>query len=111
MHNTRACQACVPEALAITASSDVGRLTDILYGVDFEVRQIDIPHSTFNKSLCLNLGAFCSSPDSDLIFFLDADILLEQSALSDCLDSLVENSFVVLSQVEEISLRTKPNNE
>lgn len=63
------------------------------------LRIININERRFNKSRALNIGAFYAK--SNKLFFLDADIILEDNFLEKAIKSLGENSFVTIREVRE----------
>jgi len=100
-HNVAAFDSCCSEVIIVNVGGDSRRLRQLSRAVDFKFKQIDLPCHDFNKALSLNIGSFFSRADSEWLFFLDADILLDREVLEDCVNSLADGSFINILRVNE----------
>jgi predicted glycosyltransferase involved in capsule biosynthesis len=103
--------ACCSEVLVINAGGDASRLRDLLHNISHKVRQIDIPCQYFNKSLCLNIGAFCSNDNAEYIVNLDADVLIDDAVYYKCLESITEGCYVNISRLHETGSDMQPSHK
>jgi hypothetical protein len=80
-------------------------------GCDGHVRVVEVPNTPyFHKARALNLGA--ASTARDLLFFCDADILLEPEVLEGLVEKLMQraDSFATLKGVRETELNARGGN-
>lgn len=71
------------------------------------IRTVNIKQRNFNKCKAMNIGAFHAK--SDKLFFLDADIILNDDFLDTAIELLCNNNFVTIKQVKES--KSRPANE
>jgi glycosyltransferase involved in cell wall biosynthesis len=64
-----------------------------------KLRVISLPVQEFNKALALNVGTYLSR--GEFVFFLDADIVLNRSFLSQALHKVQNTRFITVKHVEE----------
>ncbi len=66
---------CGAEVIVVNCGGDADELSDLTRQQPVTVRHLHVPNTAFSRSLANNLGALYSS--EDLLFFLDADIIIK----------------------------------
>lgn len=95
------------EVVIVNAGGDVSDLAALLQRTRVSnVRGVSLPGATFNRSLCLNVGALLSR--GDFLFFLDADIVLTSDIFSEASGPLESSSrFVAVGRILESKPRKR----
>ena len=87
--------------LLVNGGGDCEELHRILARADVpNCCPIDMPDAEFNKCCSLNVGVACS--DTEDVFLLDADVILDPMAVSEAREALVPGTFVTLRKAEEL---------
>lgn len=88
------------EVLVINVGGNLRKLTTLFASIEDPIlRLIDLPSDSFNKSLALNIAAFCSTREN--IFMVDADVILNADVLCEMQDTLSAGTFVTIRTVIE----------
>jgi hypothetical protein len=89
------------ETIVMNVGGDVNRLLDMLVDADVpNVTVIDLPGATFSRALGLNIGAQASA--GEMLFFMDADIILRSDIFADALGVLrSRDCFVAVQDIYE----------
>lgn len=89
------------EIIIVNGGGNLFALTALLAEIGApNLRVIDLPGETFNKARALNLGAFCCR--GDIIFMIDADIIISSAMLDKSLALLDPKNFVTIRSVIEV---------
>jgi glycosyltransferase involved in cell wall biosynthesis len=102
------------EIVVVNAGGDYEALTALAKTAGMSnVRCIDLPGAAFNRSLCANIGALVSR--GEIVFLLDADIVLNSDVLAEacqCLENgarYVTISHILESHVESVNKPDDPD--
>jgi hypothetical protein len=89
------------DVVVVNAGGDCGQLDKMLTGSAFsDVRPVHLPRATFNRSMCMNVGASVSV--GRYMFLLDADIVLSSDIFDQARPYLEEGStFVAVERILE----------
>src|SRR5690349_7243869 len=98
-HNVPLFSAAGFGVIIVNCGGRESELAGILRDTKCDADVVEVQTTRFNRSLSLNMGAHCST--SDVLLLLDADLMLDENTLPECVAGLDAASVVTFEMLRE----------